>query len=189
MTTNKKRLLLDTSVLRGLFDEDTPERTECTKRFIDLCRTGIYELFVCPVFTIEVKKATAEQRKEINGLIEELHIERLPESDEATSLAREYKKRPLKTAKGDRLHLAYATVFECDTVVSWNMHDIVNKDTYKGTWDVNTETGRKTITVETPAMIMGEGRPEWLPSTTPENPEPPEKSAKTDKGWRKGTTP
>jgi len=167
MTISKKRLLIDTSVLRGLFDEDTPERTACTERFIDLCRTGIYELFVCPVFTTEVKKATAKQLAHINELIEELHIEILPENDEATTLAQEYKKRPLKTAKGDRLHLAYATVFECDTVVSWNMHDLVNEATYKGTWDVNTETGRKAITVETPAMIMGEGRPEWLPSTTP----------------------
>jgi len=163
----KKRLLIDTSVLRGIFDDDTPERKACTERFLDVCQTGIYELFICPEFEEETKNATAEQRKHMDELIKELSIKVLPEDNEATNLAREYKGKPLRTAKGDRLHLAYATVFECDTVVSWNMHDIVNEATYNGTREINIKAGRKTITVETPAMMMGEGRPEWLPPTTP----------------------
>jgi len=162
MTDSKKRLLIDTSVMRGIFDDDTPERKACTERFFDVCRTGIHELFICPVFDKEMKSATAEQQKRVDELMEELHIEVLPENNEATDLARKYKGNPLKTAEGDRLHLAYATVFECDTVVSWNMHDIVNETTYNGTREMNIATGRKTITVETPAMMMGEGRPKWL---------------------------
>jgi len=167
MAENEKRLLIDTSVLRGLFDDDTPERKACTERFIDVCRTGIYELFVCPVFEVEMTNATPEQRTHIKALIAELRIEELPQSQEAMELAQEYKGKPLKTAKGDRQHLAYATVFECDTVVSWNMHDIVNEATYNGTKEVNMAADRKTITVATPAMMIGEGIPEWLPSTTP----------------------
>jgi len=54
-------------------------------------------------------------------------------------------------------------VFECTTVVSWNIKDIVNEDTYEGTRSVNMEENRMTITVETPDMILGERRPEWLP--------------------------
>jgi len=167
LKTSKRRLLIDTSVLRGIFDDDTPERKACTERFIDACRTGIYELFVCPVFDAEMRNATTEQRERVDMLLKELHIEVLPENNEATALAQEYRGKPLKTARGDRLHLAYATVFECDTVVSWNMHDVVNEETYNGTRQINIAAGRKTITVETPAMIIGERRPEWLPSITP----------------------
>jgi len=50
MTAKKKRLLIDTSVLRGIFDDDTPERRDLTKKFWDTCRMGIYELFICPVY-------------------------------------------------------------------------------------------------------------------------------------------
>jgi len=163
MTENKKRLLIDTSVMRGIFDDDTPDTKACTGRFWDKCRTGAYELFVCIVFDEEMKNAPREQTEPIEDIVKELGIERLPRNKDAEQLANDYKGKPLKTAMGDRRHLAYATEYECDTVVSWNMKDIVNADTYRGINGVNMGKGKKTITVETPAMLLGEEEPEWLP--------------------------
>jgi len=156
-------LLIDTSVMRGIFDDDTPATKACTERFWNKCRTGVYELFVSPVFDEEMENVPEEQKKKIEDIIKELGIERLPKNKEAEQLANDYKGEPLKTATGDRRHLGYATEFECDTVVSWNMKDIVNGATYRGTNGVNMRKGKKTITVETPAMMLGEERPEWLP--------------------------
>jgi len=163
VTGDKKRLLIDTSVMLGIFDDDTPERKACTERFWDKCRTGAYDLFVCPVFDKEMRNTPTEQKEQIKTIVSEMGIESLPENMDAEQLAADYKGEPLKTATGDRRHLAYATEYECDTVVSWNMHDIVNAATYKGINGVNMKKGKKTITVESPAMLLGEERPEWLP--------------------------
>lgn len=161
--TNKKHLLIDTSVMLGIFDDDTPERQACTEKFWDKCRTEVYELFVCPVFDEEMENMPEEYIRQIEDLVKNLGIKRLPKKKSAEQLAEDYKGEPLKTARGDRRHLAYATEYKCDTVVSWNMHDIVNAATYKGINGVNMKKGKKTITVETPAILLGEERPKWLP--------------------------
>jgi len=163
METSKRRLLIDTSVLLSETDEDAPKTTAYTKKFFDLCRTGVFDLFMSPQLYVELENKEEKRQSRAKTVVEELGIEELPVNEEAISLAERYRGKPLINSMGDRLHLAYATVFECATVVSWNMKDIVNKDTYEGTQSVNMEEGRMTITVETPAMILGEGRPEWLP--------------------------
>jgi len=163
----KSKLYIDTSVLRGTFDDDTPDRQACTKRFWDRCRTGCFDLFVSLVVNEELESAPADHRIEIARIIKDLGIDILPKNDDAEDLARDYIGPVLKKGpRNDRRHLAYATVFECDAVVSWNMHDIVNSDTYNGMRGVNLSKGRKVVTVETPATLMGEERLEWLPPST-----------------------
>jgi len=162
MADQKRKLLIDTSVMRGIFDDDTPDRQACTARFWEKCETGCYELFVSPVLHEELENAPINQRTKSLDIMDRLRIDTLPKSAEAEDLAEDYIGNPLKKGpRGDRRHLAYATVFDCDTVVSWNMHDIVNIDTYNGIREVNMAKNRKVITVETPAMMMGEERPEW----------------------------
>jgi len=157
--THWKRILIDTCVPLARFDKDKPERTACTEKFIELCRTGIYEIFVSPQFAVEMENKGTERKKGVNELLEELGVETLPRNEEAIELARIYAQEVTKYSEGDRLHLAYATVYECDVVVSWNMKDMVNEEIQKALRNVNQKTSRKIIMVATPATMIGEEEP------------------------------
>ena len=166
----KRRIYLDTSVPRALFDEDKPDRPdlkymkETTWRFWERCKMGEYEIFISPVLVSEIAQAPEEIQESVIAEMGKIQIHALPGSDEAEKLAMEYIAKAIGEAQeNDRRHLAYATVYECGTLVSWNFNHIVRKKTYSGAREVNMNNRYKVITVESPDILMGERIVPWLP--------------------------
>jgi len=169
MERQTRKVYLDTSVLDYLCDTDRPDLTECTRRFRERCKAGDFQVFVSTVVYEELIGAPEHKRKLIRERMAELRIQDLPDSEEAERLADEYIGEAVgRSQKNDRRHLAYATVYGCGTLASWNFSHLVRDRTNKGTRKVNLTNRYDTIIVVSPAMLMGEEEIPWLTCTTME---------------------
>jgi predicted nucleic acid-binding protein len=84
-------------------------------------------------------------------------IETLPESEAAEQLAAKYIEDGVLSQNhyNDCLHLAYATVYECDALVSWNFKHLVRASTVKGARTVNSTNRYGEIGIVSPATLIG----------------------------------
>jgi len=160
---------LDTSVLDHLCDTDRPDFTECTRRFWERCKEGDYQICVSTVTYEELQGAPHDKRQLIRERMAELKIQDLPFNEKAEELAAKYSGEAMgEKQKNDRRHLAYATVYGCKTLVSWNFNHLVRDRTNEGARKVNLTNKYDAIIVISPAMLMGEEEIPWLPDTTTE---------------------
>jgi predicted nucleic acid-binding protein len=121
-TGGKPRLYFDTTIPNHLFAEDRPDRMEATWRLWEKCKAGEYDICVSGVLFDELADCPEPKLGRMLREIESLEIEQLEETDEVTALALEYVKGGALTKNhlDDCLHIAYAVVNECDTILSWN---------------------------------------------------------------------
>ena len=162
-----RKVYLDTSVLNHLCDTDRPDFTECTRRFWERCKAGDFQVFVSIVVNEELSGAPEHKRKLITDRMAELQIRRLPRNEEAERLAGDYIGEALGAKQeNDRRHLAYATVYGCETLVSWNFNHLVRDHTNRGARRVNLTNKYDAINVISPAMLMGEEEIPWHTYTT-----------------------
>ena len=54
----------------------------------------------------------------------------------------------------DCQHIAYACVYSCDIIVSWNFNHIVNHRTISGVKSVNALAGYKEMLIYSPTMLI-----------------------------------
>lgn len=161
MSTRKLRLYLDTSPIIMLGLDQDPIRRAITEKFFHVVsgRPNEYELLLSRVTLDELNQAkTQEKRQLAASFLESLeHIE-LPENDEAENLAWIYTiDGVLSQAHLDDLrHVAYAVVFRCDYVVTWNMKHLANPQTVNQVNRVNALEKYSHIMLETPRFFTGE---------------------------------
>lgn len=141
----------DTSVYGGVFDE---EFAGASKRFFDLVRSGHYALHISEVVHKELEVAPVK----VNGLFQGiLPYCRLAEINGNTlDLQQSYIKEGVLSEKwyDDALHVAIATVAECDVIVSWNFKHIVNFQKIPLFNAVNILNGYKEIAIHSPMEVI-----------------------------------
>ena len=151
----KTRLYLDTSPIIMVTPGQDPIRQAITKEFfrIIMDNPDEYELFLSPVTVAELDKAKTETKRKANAaFLETINYIVFPESDDADNLACVYAiDGVLSQANIDDLrHVAYAVVFRCDYVVSWNMRHLANDRTETRVNCVNATENYAKITIVTP---------------------------------------
>ena len=74
-------------------------------------------------------------------------------------LAREYITHGVLNEKSfdDCMHIAFAVVFDCDVIVSWNFKHLVNFKTINRVKIVNAINQYREISIITPTMLLEEG--------------------------------
>ena len=124
------RIYLDTSVINFLFADDAPDFRRVTVEFFERYAAQ-YELFGSDVLIREHTADSDPQRRDRHFLmLKQWHVAMLPGDldDEVARLADAYLCDgvvPLRK-RDDALHVAYATVFEMDVVLSWNFKHLAN---------------------------------------------------------------
>ena len=124
------KVYLDTSVINFLFAEDAPDFRQVTEDYFRVqsvrCR-----LFASRVVLAEIGCDPDEAHRErLLGVLREYPVTLLPtdREQEVERLAKAYMEEvaipPAKTA--DALHVAYATVYEMDVLLSWNFKHLAN---------------------------------------------------------------
>jgi len=75
------------------------------------------------------------------------------------SLAAQYSKAGImpKRSNRDRQHIAYAVVYNCDIVVSWNFNHMVNHKTISGVKGVNALAGYREMIIYSPTILIEGG--------------------------------
>jgi len=154
----KLKLYLDTSVVSHLDATDVPDKMADTQRLWQDIQNGMYEVFVSPV-TVRELEACGEPKR--GFLLEQLRAVKpnlLADTQEANELAEEYLRNNVLTSKSldDCLHIAFAVVYGCDVIVSWNFKHLVNLRTISRVRVVNISNHYKEIAIVSPTIMVGE---------------------------------
>jgi len=120
----KQRLYIDTSVFGGFFDE---EFSEFTRPLFERLQNGEFKLLFSAVTQEELNAAPERVKKLVTSLKTE-NTEFVETNDEAVELATQYiaEKVVGQTSFADCLHIALATIYRADYLISWNFKHIVN---------------------------------------------------------------
>jgi len=130
----KLKIYLETSVISYL---DQPERGELfadTHKFWEKIKAGEYESFISPVVAEELERCSEPKRSTLLRHLRSISCTVLQDNIEMRGLATAYIEAKILRQKSfnDCQHIAYACVYNCDIIVSWNFEHIVNHRTISG---------------------------------------------------------
>ena len=111
-------------------------------------------LVTSPTVLAELSRTPEPKRSDCLGLMGSLPVlEMTEEADELVRLYIEHKIMPDDT-EGDAMHLALATLHECDILVSWNCRHIANANKTDHIRLINGRLGRETPRLITPLELL-----------------------------------
>jgi len=155
----KLKLYLDTSVISHLHQPDAFEKQEDTRKLWELIKAGEYDIFLSPVVLFEVGNCSEPKQTILLDYLGLIQYTELHESDEVIELANKYLKAGILRPKSfdDCQHIAYACVYDCDVLVSWNFKHLVNIKTISGVKSVNALEGYREMPIYTPTILVSGG--------------------------------
>ena len=112
------------------------------------------ELVIGPPVLLELGEAPAPKREKALKLIEGLRI--LPYSDEIIDIVEAYFAHKLmpREAQGDADHLALASFYNCDLLVTWNCKHLANANKFGHVHRINGLLGLRTPALVTPQQML-----------------------------------
>lgn len=151
MTDRKITVYADTSVYGGVFDD---EFAEPSAAFFNLVRSGAFTLCISEI----VHQELADAPTDVKTLFQEMlpYCRLLEIEPAALALQEAYLAENILTKKwyDDALHVALATVTECDVIVSWNFQHIVNFRKIPLFNAVNVLKGYRQIAIYSPLEVI-----------------------------------
>lgn len=149
----KLKIYLDTSVPNAYLDNKNSIRQEVTK---DLwARLDQYRVFISNVVVEEIE-ATGDENKKTHLLDLVKEFEKLSsKEEEVETLTEEYIRREIIPVKHieDAVHVAVATVYSLDVLVSWNFEHIVKLKTKREVNVVNVLLGYNQLEIAEPTIL------------------------------------
>ncbi len=135
-------------------DPRTAQRQIVTRRWWDLKRNA-FDLYVSAAVEEECRRGDPDQAKLRLALLAETAI--LPLNRTIMELARKLIVPGgfPNVAEADSVHVAAATVYECDYLVTWNIRHIANGEIRRLTERIIREHGYQTTTICTPEELFG----------------------------------
>ena len=121
-------IYVETSVWNVYFDEELRHRREATRRLFDSNHDLGYDFYVSEAMLFEIRNAPAERRLQIHGLLSRVQPILLEHTEDVAVLAEAYLSTGAlpQGSLQDALHIAFASVYELDIVLSWNLRHIAN---------------------------------------------------------------
>jgi hypothetical protein len=152
MNERVPKIYLDTSVIGGFYDSEFEEETQILFEKIKL---GQFHVIYSNTTEEELLGAPEKVQELLPNLPENLKT-KVELTEEAVNLADTYLAENVvgRTSRSDCFHIAMATIFEVDILVSWNFKHIVNVKIIRGYNAVNMKLGYKTIDIRSPKEII-----------------------------------
>jgi len=151
------KIYIETSVLNFVFADDSPDKREVTIKLFEEIKEGRYLPFTSDYVKREIDNTSdLHKNDELNRLMIEYKIEILPMREEISRLANEYVKEGIIPTKHqmDAFHIAAATVYDLDMILSWNFQHIVKKKTIMMTESINLRNGYKKVEICSPSEVV-----------------------------------
>jgi len=147
-----KRIYIDTSVFGGYFDKEFEKQT---RPFFDKLLEKRIKIVLSEVLELELYRAPLYIQDFFESLPSDI-IERVELTDDARELAEKYilEKVVGKTSRADCQHIAMATIYKVDVLVSWNFRHIVNLEKIRGYNSINFREGYQMTEIRTPKEIF-----------------------------------
>ncbi len=154
----KLKLYLETSIFNVATSDQSPEYRDKTLELLDQVKAGKYEGYTSKVVIQEISRSDLKRAKELMAKIEESGLEILEDNAETDELAQKYIEADLIPVKyrEDAVHIAVATYYELDVIMSWNFEHMVKLKTKRGVTPINVLAGYKPIEIISPLSTGGE---------------------------------
>ena len=148
----KLRVYIDTSVIGGCFDI---EFQVFSKQIIDEFIQGKKIILISSVLIEELELAP-QKIKEVLMKIPTQYSEQLVMTNEIKELANIYQDKNIipQKSNADALHIAYASYYKADMLVSWNFKHIVNLGKIHQFNGVNLKDGYTILEIRTPMEVI-----------------------------------
>lgn len=145
------RIYLDTSVFGGVFDE---EFAEPSKQFFSEVDAGRFTIVTSAIVEAEIEPAPKTIRDYFARYENVAEIVQI--TQKMFFLQQQYINSGVVTPKSseDALHVAIATVTQCNLIVSWNFRHIVHYDKIPKYNAVNTLNGYGQIGIYSPLEVI-----------------------------------
>ena len=144
----KQRIYIDTSVVGGYHDT---EFKACTVPLFERIQNGEFVVLLSTVTQDELEDAPICVQELIRSMKNEF-TEFLTISDEVIDLANDYINEGVvgQTCYADCLHIALATIYRADFLISWNFKHIVNVRRITGYNSINIRNGYRQLEIRSP---------------------------------------
>ena len=155
----KLRIYMDTTVWNFPFSSETPEKQGHTLEFFKRLRWGAYQAFASDAVAREIGAAPEPRLTKLTELWAEVNPALLPITDEAEALAAAYLARKALPPRSDAdaLHVALATIYQMDALVSWNYRHLANLNRRGKLMAVNFEWGyNHPLELVTPLEVLND---------------------------------
>ncbi|MCC6276141.1 MAG: type II toxin-antitoxin system VapC family toxin [Leptospiraceae bacterium] len=157
----KEQILIETSVISyytAPFSRDlvVAGHQEVTIEWWEK-KKDLFECFISTFIFQEISRGNTRESEKRLKVVEELKI--LEEKEEIKRISEMYflKMSIPERSKLDLFHLATATFYEMDYILSWNMKHIVNPTTKRIYEKINRENNWKSPNICTPEELLMEG--------------------------------
>ncbi len=149
------QIYLDTSIISAYFDFHKPVRQLITQKWFE-SNAKDYQLFASTVVLEEIHKNTDHPLLvKMLQLVNDYAISIFEVNEEIVQLAEQYRAHVLPQEINDTLHLAIASYYGLDAVVSWNFRHLVNLKTMKAIQVINLQQHYPEIQILTLENIGG----------------------------------
>jgi hypothetical protein len=120
--------------------------------------SGKYDIFISPVVIDEIENCDEPKGDHMLERLGQIQFQILTRTDEVVRLADEYIAGGVLKEKSyaDCLHIAFAVVYNCDIIISWNFKHLVNYKTINKVKTVNSINNYKEISIMPPSMLLEE---------------------------------
>ena len=154
----KLKIYIDTSVVSHIQADDVPEKMEKTLEFWKSIIKGEYEAYISELVIAEFNNCPEPKKANIEKMLQQAPLLELEIDDEVTVLANRYMVEGLFPVKyrDDAIHIALASVYGCNVVVSWNFKHMVKIKTIIGVNGINKLMGYADIEIVTPEVVIEE---------------------------------
>jgi predicted nucleic acid-binding protein len=151
----KLRLYLETTLFNYYFDAVRDGHKD-TVRLFEAIGAGEYEGYTSEYAMVELRDAGDPKKSSMLALVEKYGITILDTNDEIVRMAGLYVRNGIIPAKYgfDALHVALASVYELDCVLSFNYEHINKLKTKRMTENINLLEGYKGVTICTPMEVL-----------------------------------
>ena len=151
----RQSIYLDTSVVSAYFDDRIPYQRDITRRWWETVRES-YDLMISEVVLEELGRAEEPKRSKFLTLVEGLP--ELASAEEVTQTAHGYIQAGIVPNRflPDALHIAYASCYRIDYLVTWNCSHLANVKKRRAVAFFNTSAGLFVPEIVTPEFFREE---------------------------------
>lgn len=127
---HKRKIYLDTSVISHLTADDTPEKMRDTLKLWEEIKQDKWDVIVSRVALDEIDECQEPKKTTLLRLLGEIGYDTATETEETDALVDAYMKFGVLSRKSydDCRHIAVATYYNCDIILSWNFKHFVNSE-------------------------------------------------------------
>jgi predicted nucleic acid-binding protein len=153
----KKSVYLDTTIFSYLIDERDSIRNfiDVTKEWWETQRK-YYDTYVSIETLAELREGDYPKKEEATRLAETIDVlSRIPEIEEIAEIYIENYLMP-NDLKGDAIHLAYASLYKIDFLMTWNCKHLANANKKLHIRKINTKLGLFAPDLITPLELFKE---------------------------------